>query len=393
MSRAQVVLKSGKEASIYRFHPWIFSGAIKQVTGEPKEGDLVEVLSNHQEFLALGHYQIGSISVRLIAFENVEIDHTFWKKAISSAYQMRKECGIIQANQTTIYRLIHGEGDGFPGLVVDVYNDTAIMQFHSVGLYRIKEQLADVLLEVVDGLTAIYEKSESTMPSKAPVQVKDGFIRGESQAQFAFENGFKFYIDWFTGQKTGFFIDQRDNRNLLSQFSKGKKVLNMFGYTGGFSVYALAAGAQLVHTVDASAKAIELTEQNIKANFPESDKHLGVSEDAFSYLSKHKGVYDLVILDPPAFAKHLSSLDKALQGYKRLNQVAMENMPANSVLFTFSCSQVVSKEQFRKSVFAAAANAKRKVRILHQLTQPADHPVSIFHPEGEYLKGLVLYIE
>ncbi len=389
----QVILKSGKDVSLFRYHPWVFSGAIKKIKGEVKEGDVVEIVNNKFEFLALGHYQIGSIAVRVISFEKEEVSLDFWRKKIQSAYQYRLKLGLIQADRTNIYRLMHAEGDNVPGLIIDVYNDTAIMQFHSIGMYLMKQELAEILMETIPGLKAVYDKSEATMPKKSPVQAQDGFVIGESQAQFALENGLKFYIDWFTGQKTGFFIDQRENRQLLGNYSKGKKVLNMFGYTGGFSVYAMQGGAELVHSVDASAKAIDLTNKNMEENFPEATNHEAFAEDAFKFMSDIKDKYDLIILDPPAFAKHQNVLHNALQGYKRLNQVALEQIQSGGILFTFSCSQVVSKENFQKSVFAAAANAKRKVRIMHRLTQPFDHPVNMYHPEGEYLKGLVLYVE
>jgi 23S rRNA (cytosine1962-C5)-methyltransferase len=392
-SYTQVILKSGKDASLFRFHPWVFSGAIKKIKGEVQEGDIVEVVNNKFEFLGLGHYQIGSIAVRVFSFENEIIDLDFWKGKIESAYHYRKSIGLIDPERTNIYRLMHAEGDGIPGLIIDVYNDTAIMQFHSIGMYLQKEQLAQIIVDIIPEVTAVYDKSEATMPQKAEIKAQDGFVIGKSEAQFALENGLKFYIDWFTGQKTGFFIDQRDNRKLLGSYAKGRKVLNMFGYTGGFSVYALAEGAELVHSVDASAKAIDLTNKNMIENFPDAKNHDAFAEDAFKFMSNIKDQYDLIILDPPAFAKHQNVLHNALQGYKRLNQVALEQISKGGILFTFSCSQVVSKENFRKSVFAAAANAKRKVRILHQLTQPIDHPVNIFHPEGEYLKGLVLYVE
>ncbi len=389
----KIILKSGKDASLYRFHPWVFSGAVKKIKGDVKEGDIVEVVNNKFEFLGLGHYQIGSIAVRVFSFEKEEINIDFWKRKIEKAYTYRKQLGLIEEGKTNIYRLMHAEGDGVPGLIIDVYNDTAIMQFHSIGMYMIRKELAQVLVDTIDGVTSVYDKSEATMPKKSEIQAQDGFIIGTSEAQYALENGLKFYIDWFSGQKTGFFIDQRDNRALLASYSKGRSVLNMFGYTGGFSVYALAAGAKLVHSVDASAKAIDLTNQNMKENFPKANNHEAFAEDAFKFMSNIKDKYDLIILDPPAFAKHQNVLHNALQGYKRLNQIAFEQIKSGGILFTFSCSQVVSKDNFRKSVFAAAANAKRKVRIMHQLTQPIDHPVSIYHPEGEYLKGLVLYVE
>lgn len=389
----QVILKSGKDAPLFRFHPWVFSGAIKKIKGEVNEGDIVEIVNNQFQFLGYGHYQIGSIAIRVFSFVEEEINQDFWKRKIELAYNYRKNMNFIEKGKTDIYRLLHAEGDGMPGMIVDVYNDTAIMQFHSIGMYLMKNVLAQAIVDTVDGVTSVYSKSEATMPKKAEIEVEDGFIIGESKAQFALENGLKFYIDWFTGQKTGFFIDQRENRELLGSYSKDKSVLNMFGYTGGFSVYALEKGAKLVHSVDASAKATELVNMNVKENFPEATNHEAFTADAFDYMADIKDKYDVIILDPPAFAKQRKALHNALQGYKRLNQVAFEQIKPGGILFTFSCSQVVSKENFRKSVFAAATNAKRKVRIMHQLTQPVDHAPSISHPEGEYLKGLVLYVE
>ena len=389
----QIILKSGKDISLFRYHPWVFSGAIKKIKGEVEEGDVVEIVNNKFEFLGLGHYQIGSIAIRVISFEKEEVNIDFWRRKIESAYNYRQSMNFIEKGTTNIYRLSHAEGDGMPGLIIDVYNDTAIMQFHSIGMYLIKEDLAQIIVDTIEEVIAVYDKSEATMPKNSDIKAKDGFVIGESTAQYALENGLKFYIDWIEGQKTGFFIDQRENRKLLGSYSKGRNVLNMFGYTGGFSVYALQAGANLVHSVDASGKATDLTNQNVKENFPDISNHEAFAADAFKFMEDIKDKYDLIILDPPAFAKQRKALHNALQGYKRLNQIALEQIKPGGILFTFSCSQVVSKDNFRKSVFAAAANAKRKVRIMHQLTQPVDHAVSIFHPEGEYLKGLVLYVE
>lgn len=389
----QVILKSGKDVSVVKYHPWVFSGAIKKIKGEVSEGDVVEIVNNKFEFLGLGHYQDGSIAIRVFSFDKEEVNIDFWRRKIESAYAYRKSLNFIEKDKTDIFRLLHAEGDGVPGLIIDVYNNTAIMQFHSIGMYLLREALAQILVETIDGVTSVYDKSEATIPKNTTVQAKDGFLIGEGEAQYALENGLKFYIDWFSGQKTGFFIDQRDNRELLGSYAKGRNVLNMFGYTGGFSVYAMQEGANLVHSVDASAKATDLTNMNIKENFPEATNHEAFAEDAFEFMSDIKDKYDLIILDPPAFAKQRKSLHHALQGYKRLNQIAFEQIKPGGILFTFSCSQVVSKENFKKSIFAAASNAKRKVRIMHQLTQPVDHAVSIFHPEGEYLKGLVLFVE
>ena len=376
-----------------RFHPWVFSGAIQQIYGKPQEGDLVEIQDFNKTFLAIGHYQIGSIAVRVISFNKEQIYTDFWKNKISQAYKVRTNLGLINP-QNNSYRLIHGEGDNLPGLIVDVYDDTAVLQAHSVGMHHIRQTLAQAIVDCVPGVKNVFYKSETTLPFNAPIQPEDGYIIGSQSEKFkAIENGLQFQIDWLKGQKTGFFIDQRENRALLEKYSKCKKVLNMFCYTGGFSVYALRGGAELVHSVDSSAKAIELTDKNVEINFPDEKRHQSFAEDAFRFLNEKKEEYDLIILDPPAFAKHRDAVRNALKGYKRLNAKALEQIKPNSILFTFSCSQVISKEQFRLAVFSAAAETKRNVRILHQLSQPADHPINIYHPEGEYLKGLVLFVE
>lgn len=391
--RVKIVLKSGKDQSLRRYHPWVFSGAIKKIYGNPAEGDVVEIFDNKDEFLALGHYQVGSITIRVFSFENVEVDYKFWYNKLNTAYQLRKTLGLAGSSYTNVYRLFHGEGDGIPGLIIDYYNGTAVLQVHSVGVYVLRDTLVRILQEIYgDELNTVYDKSASTIPFKAPIEGKNEHLYGENRYEVVKENGLNFEVNWTEGQKTGFFIDQRENRLLLQQFSKGRDVLNMFCYTGGFSVYALRGGANLVHSVDSSEKAIELVNKNVELNFTNAD-HDAFAIDAFKYLEEIKDKYDLIVLDPPAFAKHQNVLHNALQGYKRLNQVAFEQIRKGGIVFTFSCSQVVSKENFRKSVFAAAANAKRKVRILHQLTQPADHPVNIYHPEGEYLKGLILHVE
>ncbi|MBN1116672.1 MAG: class I SAM-dependent rRNA methyltransferase [Bacteroidales bacterium] len=389
----KVVLKSGKDQSLRRFHPWVFSGAIKKMYGEPSEGDIVAVFDNKDEFLGLGHYQIGSITIRVFSFNEVEPDYEFWKSKIFKAYEVRQNFGLTDAEHTNVYRLFFGEGDGIPGLIIDYYNGNVVMQIHSIGAYKLREILVEILKELYgENLQSVFDKSESTLPKKGPVDAKNEFLLGDSQTEVVKENGLNFRVNWIDGQKTGFFIDQRDNRKLLQKYSLGRKVLNMFCYTGGFSVYSIRGGAELVHSVDSSARAIDLVKENVGLNFSNAP-HEAFAVDAFKYLDDIKDKYDLIILDPPAFAKHLNVLSNALQGYKRLNQVAFEQIKPGGILFTFSCSQVVSKENFRKSVFAAAANAKRNVRILHQLSQPVDHPISIFHPEGEYLKGLVLYVE
>lgn len=388
-----ITLRHGKEQSAKRLHPWIFSGAIAKMSGTPDEGDLVKVYSADGEFLAIGHYQKSSIAVRILSFNDIAIDQNFWNERIASAYNYRKQLGLVNNSETNCYRLVHGEGDNLSGLVIDYYNGTAVVQCHSVGMFKNLDCIANALQQTMgEQLTAIYNKSESTLPFKAGRENKDGLLWGEIKTENALEYGNSFFIDWIQGQKTGFFIDQRENRKLVEHYAKGKSVLNTFCYTGGFSVYALRGGAKKVVSVDCSARAIELTDKTVAMNFPDAE-HTSVVSDTFKYLDNNKDEFDLIILDPPAFAKHGKVLNNALQGYKRLNMKAIEQIKKGGILFTFSCSQAVSKEEFRKSVFAAAANTKRNVRILHQLTQPADHPISIYHPEGEYLKGLVLQIE
>ncbi|MBQ9523906.1 MAG: class I SAM-dependent rRNA methyltransferase [Bacteroidaceae bacterium] len=390
-----IILRKGKEESLKRFHPWVFSGAVHHTEGDPAEGDIVEVLNNEGRFVALGHWQVGSIAVRVLTFNRQKIDLEFWKKRLTTALDVRKSIGVAGTPYNNMYRLVHGEGDNLPGLIIDIYGENAVMQAHSVGMHVSRMQIAEALKAVMgDTLKAIYYKSETTLPFKASLGQENGFILGESNDNVAIENGLKFYIDWLKGQKTGFFVDQRENRSLLEKYSRGRKVLNMFCYTGGFSVYAMRGGAELVHSVDSSAKAVDLVNANIELNFPDDKRHKAFAEDAFRFLDEMKeGAYDLIILDPPAFAKHKDALKNALRGYTKLNVKAFEKIPAGGILFTFSCSQAVNKDQFRMAVFTAAAMAKRKVRILHQLHQPADHPINIYHPEGEYLKGLVVYVE
>lgn len=394
MDYPKVILKSGKDQSVRRYHPWIFSGAIKKIIGNVNEGDLVVVTDNKDEFLALGHYQIGSIAIRIISFEEIEINESFWKEKISKAYKFRKEFGLAENENTNVYRLVHAEGDGLPGLIIDFYNGTAVLQMHSIGMYLNREHIINALKDLYgDKLKAIYDKSENTIPFKSDIEAKNGYIYGETSEKTVVEYGNKFKINWEDGQKTGFFIDQRENRKLLAEYSKDKSVLNVFGYTGGFSVYAMQGGAKLVHSVDSSKKAIDLTNENIDLNFEDTSRHEAFAVDAFEYLNDIKDKYDIIILDPPAFAKHQNVLHNALQGYKRLNIKAIENIKPGGLIFTFSCSQVVSKENFRKTLFTAAANTGRNVRILHQLSQPIDHAVNLYHPESEYLKGLVVYVE
>lgn len=386
-------LKPKREENVLRFHPWIFSGAIAEISGNPKEGDIVKVVDCNGNFLAIGHYQIGSIMVRILSFDDRPVDRTFWQERLLAAYRMRMALGLASSTVTNAYRLVHGEGDNLPGLVVDIYADTAVVQAHSVGMHLVRDIIAELLVEIVGSVKNVYYKSEGTMPFKSEEKAKDGYLIGSGSSTVAMENGLKFHANWIDGQKTGFFVDQRDNRSLLERYSNGRDVLNMFCYTGGFSFYAMRGGAKSVHSVDSSAKAIELTRKNVELNFGDDPRHEAYAIDAFKYLESIKDRYDLIILDPPAFAKHRDALKNALRGYQRLNAAAFSQIRSGGILFTFSCSQAVSKEQFRLAVFSAAAQSGRSVRILHQLTQPVDHPVNIYHPEGEYLKGLVLYVE
>lgn len=390
----KIFLKAGKDKSVFRYHPWIFSGAIASIEDRPEEGEIVKVYNSEGNFLAMGHYQIGSIAVRILCFEEREIDYEFWREKIQGAWTMRCALGLTDSPTNNVYRLVHGEGDDLPGLIVDCYAEVAVVQFHTVGMYLEKENITRALREVMGNrLRAIYDKSETTLPYKAAVEPHNGYLYGKTDNFIALENGLKFNVDWLEGQKTGFFIDQRENRSLLEKYAKDKDVLNMFCYTGGFSFYAMRGGARSVHSVDVSARAIELACQNVELNFPGDQRHQAFAEEAFRFLEKSRNKYDLIILDPPAFAKHQNVLNNAIQGYKKLNRKGIEVIKPGGILFTFSCSQVMTKELFRQTVFTAAANTGRKVKILHQLTQPADHPVNIYHPEGEYLKGLVLYVE
>lgn len=388
-----IKLRNGKDQSLKRFHPWIFSGAIARMDDGIAEGDIVRVVDTKEEFLAIGHYQKGFIAVRVLSFTDIEINDSFWFSRLDKALQARRACNIIRPDNNT-YRLVHGEGDRLPGLIIDIYDNAAIIQAHSVGMHMQRKDIARQLRTLYgDKLTCIYYKSETTLPYKADLNEESGFLYGKASDVVATENGLKFYIDWLKGQKTGFFIDQRDNRSLIEKYSQGKKVLNMFCYTGGFSVYALRGGASMVHSVDSSERAIEMTNRNIALNFPDAANHEAYATDAFSYLKDMDNSYDLIVLDPPAFAKHKDALRNALKGYTRLNAKAMQKIKPGGILFTFSCSQAVNKDQFRLAVFTAAAQSHRFVRVLHQLHQPTDHPINIYHPEGEYLKGLVLYIE
>ena len=400
-----VHLKPHKEESLLRFHPWVFSGAIRSIQldanypyNQPQEGEVVQVLDSNGKVLGVGHYQVGSIAVRILAFGVGELPRDFWTERIRAAYEVRCSLGLLSATNNT-YRLVHGEGDFLPGLIVDVYADTAVIQAHSIGMHYHRQEIADAIVQSVLQVDKVYYKSDDTLPHKAPIQGnRVGYLIGAEKADFngdfwAKESGLDFRIDWLRGQKTGFFIDQRDNRSLLEHYAQGKEVLNMFCYTGGFSVYALRGGAKLVHSVDVSQKAIDLVRSNVAHNFGEDAPHEAFAEEAFDFLAKNQSKYDLIVLDPPAFAKHRDAVKNALRGYQRLNAKGIQAIRPGGILFTFSCSQAIDKDMFRLAVFSAAAQVGRKVRILHQLHQPADHPINIYHPEGEYLKGLVLQVE
>ena len=395
MSYCKIFLKPKKEESLLRFHPWVFSGAIASIKGKPEEGDLVEVYGADHKLLGVGHYQIGSIAVRILSFQPAVIDKAFWAEKIRIAYELRRALGLAEVADNNTCRLIHGEGDHLPGLVIDVYGTTAVIQAHSVGMHYARRVIAEALKEVSGNvLQNIYYKSEGSLPFKAELGNENEYLLGRDTGEehIAIEKNLYFYVDWIKGQKTGFYIDQRENRLLLEQYVSERTVLNMFCYTGGFSVYAMRGGARMVDSVDSSAKAISLTQKNIELNFPGDPRHQTFAADAFDYLGKMDDRYDLIILDPPAFAKHRNVIRNALLGYRKLNAIAFEKIKPGGIIFTFSCSQVVSKNDFRLAVFSAAAQSGRQVRILHQMTQPADHPVNIYHPEGEYLKGLVLEV-
>ena len=389
-----IYLRKGKSESLKRFHPWVFSGAIANSNGKLSEGELVRIISHEGELMGYGHYQIGSIAVRMLTFKEEPINQDFWHQRLTEAFNLRRALQLTGRQDNDIYRLVHGEGDRLPGLIIDVYGRTAVMQAHSVGMHVCRETIADALIAASEGLIEnVYYKSETTLPFKADLHQENGFLKGHDDGNIATENGLRFHIDWLRGQKTGFFVDQRENRALLEHYAKGRNVLNMFCYTGGFSVYALRGGAKLVHSVDSSSKAIDLTRANATLNFPDDNRHEAYAEDAFKFLEQAGHNYDLIVLDPPAFAKHKDALRNALKGYTRLNAIAFQKIKPGGILFTYSCSQAVNKDQFRLAVFTAAAQSGRHVRILHQLHQPADHPINIYHPEGEYLKGLVLEVE
>jgi 23S rRNA (cytosine1962-C5)-methyltransferase len=390
----KVVLSGGKDDALRRFHPWVFSGAIHKIHGEVADGDVVEVFSSHDEYLGTGHIQNGSIAIRIFSFEQINPDHSFWKGKILDAFNYRQQIGLVDNPVTNVYRIVHGEGDGLPGLILDYYNGCIVMQAHSIGMHIIRQEIAEVLKEIYGSkLISIYDKSSETLPKQPDLDISDSYLYGKSGNTEVLENGHKFFIDWENGQKTGFFIDQRENRKLLEKYSANKNVLNTFCYTGGFSVYALKSGASEVHSVDSSKKAIELTTMNVEKNNIDSSKHKAFQSDVNDFLKDVENKYDVIILDPPAYAKHLDAKHNAIQGYKRINLQAIKQIKKGGFLFTFSCSQVIDKNLFKSTVISAAILSGRKVKIVHQLSQPADHPINAFHPEGEYLKGLVLYIE
>ena len=390
----KVTLRKGKEESLRRFHPWVFSGAIDHIDDTIEEGDVVAVYAADGTLIGNGHFQVGSIAVRMLTWGDSPVDADFYAQRLEAAAKLRMALGLMRSDNNA-FRLVHGEGDFLPGLVIDVYGSTAVLQAHSPGMHFDRFKVAEALTKLPQlGVNNVYYKSETTLPYKAALEAENGYIVGKYDTDIAMENGLRFHVDWLRGQKTGFFVDQRENRSLLERYSSGRRVLNMFCYTGGFSFYALRGGAEVVHSVDSSAKAVNLTNDNVALNFPDDPRHRAFATDAFKYLAEMQhGQYDLIILDPPAFAKHKSALKNALIGYRKLNGKAFEKIAPGGILFTFSCSQAVTREQFRLAVFSAAAQSRRKVRILHQLSQPADHPINIYHPEGEYLKGLVLYVE
>jgi len=389
----KIYLKPKKDEPVRRFHPWIFSGAIQKIDGGVADGDVVEVLSHHGQLLATGHFQDGSIAVRIFAFEKTDADLDFWKEKIRKARSYRHSLGLVGNASTNCYRLVHAEGDGLPGLIVDIYGQMAVMQCHSIGMHHARHLIAEAIVaEMAGETTAVFDKSKETLPSNYAASISNGYLHGASEAQAVLENGHSFFVDWEQGQKTGLFLDQRDNRQLVTKFVEGKKVLNAFSYSGGFSVYALGAGAAQVHSVDVSKKAIEWCDKNVVLNHFQAAAHEGIVADVQQYL-KDCPAYDVLVVDPPAFAKSFAKRHNAVQGYKRLNEAALRKVAPGGVLFTFSCSQVVDRELFYNTIVAAAIEAGRQVRVMHHLSQAADHPISLFHPEGAYLKGLALYVE
>lgn len=393
MDFAKIVLQKGKETALRRFHPWIFSGAIARKLQSIKPGDVVEVLSSTEERLGYGFYEGGSLAVKMISFGPSPAGSDFWFNKINAAFEVRKCAGLAKSDHTNAYRLVFSEADGMPGLIIDYYNGTAVYQANSVGMYNARFTITECLKQLYgDGLKAVYDKSSRTLLKQAGIHTSDGYLYGENASGIIIENGLQFNIDWVEGQKTGFFLDQRENRELLKRYSKGRDVLNTFSYTGGFSVYALAGGARMVHSVDTSARAIEACANNLRLNSFDPELHTCTATDALPFLESIKNLYDLIVLDPPAFAKHNTQKHKALSAYKHINRLAFLNIRPGGIVFTFSCSQVVDRNSFQGAVMAAAIEAKRDVIVLHNLSHPADHPSNVFHPEGEYLKGLVLMV-
>ncbi len=390
----KIFLKPGRDASIRRFHPWVFSGGVKHIKEEITDGEVVEVYSHENQYLATGHFQQSSILVRIFSFEKTAINQKFWTSKIQKAYHFRRSIGLLDNVETNCYRLVHAEGDGLPGLIIDVYGSTAVVQCHSIGMHQERMKIAEALQEVFGNeLEAIYDKSVNALPSKYAATIEDGYIRGESKSQIVKEYGHTFFVDWENGQKTGFFLDQRENRFFLKKYVEGKNVLNAFCYSGGFSIYALKAGAKLVHSVDISQKAIDWTNKNVELNGAFDGEHQAFTNDVLKYLQSSETSYNVMVVDPPAFAKNKAKRHNAVQGYKRLNALALKKIAPNGILFTFSCSQVVDETLFYNTITAAAIEAKRNVRVIQKLTQPSDHPVSLTHPEGAYLKGMVLWVE
>ena len=390
----KIYLKPKRDASIRRFHPWVFSGGVKHIKDKIDDGEVVEVYNHDKQYLATGHFQQGSILVRIISFTQTAIDQNFWNAKIRNAFEFRRQCDLLKSTDTNCYRLIHAEGDGLPGLIIDIYNATAVIQCHSIGMHKEKDKIADALKEIYgDDLEAVYDKSANALPSKYGATVKDSYISGLSKSQLVNENGHTFFVDWEKGQKTGFFLDQRENRRLLKEYVKDKSVLNAFCYSGGFSIYALKAGAKLVHSVDISQNAIDWTNKNVELNSEFEGEHQAFTNDVLKYLQNAETTYEVMVVDPPAYAKSKAKRHNAVQGYKRLNALALKKIATKAIMFTFSCSQVVDESLFYNTITAAAIEAKRNVRVIQKLTQPADHPVSLFHPEGAYLKGLVLWVE